>query len=155
MTTYYTCGFYFSEDLEYVLLIEKARPDWQKGKYNGIGGHIESGEMPLSCQEREFAEETGCEERIAWDGTHSLVNVDDHIFFFRAMGPKFDVDEFFPGGDEKPRWVPVKEINNYNILPNLSWMIPMMISPCGVFDKFELVGYRDATSRWNYETTKK
>lgn len=146
---YYTCGFYFTEDYKYVLLIEKARPDWQKGKYNGVGGHVEHGELPYDAQVREFKEETGFEKYIDWESTHSLVSDDAHIFFYKTTGPKFDVDAFFPGGDEKPRWIPVSAIDNYNIIPNLSWTIRLLASKCGVFEKFDLIGSAEAYSRWD------
>ena len=55
----YCCGFMFSKDFSHVLLIEKARPKWQEGKVNGIGGHLESGESPVDAMVREFEEETG------------------------------------------------------------------------------------------------
>lgn len=42
-----------------VLLIEKQRPEWQKGRLNGVGGKIEPGEADSSAMIREFAEETG------------------------------------------------------------------------------------------------
>jgi 8-oxo-dGTP diphosphatase len=54
----YVLGFMFSVDLQRVALIRKAKPEWQKGRLNGIGGKIEEGEMPIDAQVREFREET-------------------------------------------------------------------------------------------------
>ncbi len=59
MRTPYVLGFAFNNDN--VALILKNRPAWQKGLYNGIGGHIEPGETPLKAMIREFKEETGVE----------------------------------------------------------------------------------------------
>lgn len=42
-----------------VALIRKNRPDWQRGKLNGIGGHVESDESVRVAMSREFSEETG------------------------------------------------------------------------------------------------
>ena len=53
----YVVGFLFQGDK--VALIQKNRPAWQKGKLNGIGGHIEENETPLSTVDREFFEELG------------------------------------------------------------------------------------------------
>lgn len=56
----YVLGFAFDyecPDLS-VLLIRKAKPAWQKGKLNGVGGKIEPGEKPLVAMVREFFEET-------------------------------------------------------------------------------------------------
>lgn len=57
----YTLGFIFNKELSHVLLIKKQRSTWQKGKYNGIGGHIEEGEEPYECFIREVQEESGIE----------------------------------------------------------------------------------------------
>ena len=40
--TEYVVGFAFDKKRENVALIQKNRPPWQKGKLNGIGGHIEA-----------------------------------------------------------------------------------------------------------------
>jgi 8-oxo-dGTP pyrophosphatase MutT (NUDIX family) len=51
-----------------VALIKKQRPDWQRHRWNGIGGSIEMktvagggmrSEVPIEAMQREFAEETG------------------------------------------------------------------------------------------------
>lgn len=54
----YVLGFQVSPKLDQILLIQKARPDWQAGRLNGIGGHVEPGETPIQAMVREFAEET-------------------------------------------------------------------------------------------------
>jgi 8-oxo-dGTP diphosphatase len=64
----YCLGFAF-DDLGRVCLITKDKPDWQKGKLNGVGGSIEPGEMPIDAMVREFKEETGVEVPI-WRWTH-------------------------------------------------------------------------------------
>lgn len=60
--TRYCLGFLFSEAPEYrsVCLIRKTKPEWQRGKLNGVGGKIKDGELPLVAMRREFMEETGC-----------------------------------------------------------------------------------------------
>ena len=42
-----------------ILMIRKNRPDWQAGKLNFPGGHIEEGEQPDYAACRELYEETG------------------------------------------------------------------------------------------------
>jgi len=56
----YVCGFAFGEEYSRVALVLKNRPDFLKGKYNGIGGKIDDGENPEKAMVREFQEETGC-----------------------------------------------------------------------------------------------
>jgi 8-oxo-dGTP diphosphatase len=56
----YVLGFAFSRDGEEIVLINKNRPEWQKGKLNGIGGKIEPEDnCPNDAMIREFKEETG------------------------------------------------------------------------------------------------
>lgn len=55
----YVLGFAFSRDKKDMVLISKLRPEWQKGKLNGVGGKIEDGERRFHAMIREFKEETG------------------------------------------------------------------------------------------------
>lgn len=57
--TEYSLGFAFSADRHKMVVITKNRPQWQAGKWNGVGGHIEQGETAIQCMVREFVEETG------------------------------------------------------------------------------------------------
>lgn len=72
MSTEYVCGFMFNNALDKVVLIHKNKPEWQKGKVNGVGGKIErlaapdidvprflAYESPDVAMAREFREETG------------------------------------------------------------------------------------------------
>ena len=56
----YVLGFAFDKYKHNVVLLEKNRPDWQKGLWNGIGGKVENTDYDegfAMC--REFKEETG------------------------------------------------------------------------------------------------
>lgn len=55
----YVLGFAFSPDKNEVLLIKKLKPEWQKGRFNGIGGKVELEETSYTAMVREFQEETG------------------------------------------------------------------------------------------------
>lgn len=60
----YVLGFAFTpKDLkgnQKVALIEKLKPEWQRGKFNGIGGKLEKDDISKHCaMSREFEEETG------------------------------------------------------------------------------------------------
>lgn len=55
----YAMTLIFSEDDREVLLIEKNHPEWQRGKLNIPGGHVEDGEEMVHAAVRELKEETG------------------------------------------------------------------------------------------------
>lgn len=55
----YVVGFMFSNKLNLVVLIQKTKPAWQAGKWNGVGGKVEPGELPIDAMIREYEEETG------------------------------------------------------------------------------------------------
>lgn len=64
MTEYvhYCLGFLFDTlSLSHgsVVLIEKKKPKFQRGKLNGVGGKVEPGETHFDAMIREFKEETG------------------------------------------------------------------------------------------------
>lgn len=54
----YVLGFRYCES-DGVLLIQKNRPEWQAGLWNGLGGKINDGERPIDAMVREFNEESG------------------------------------------------------------------------------------------------
>ena len=119
----YVLGFYFTSG-EYgplVLLIRKTKPDWQAGKLNGIGGHVEIGETPAQAMTREFTEETG-----------AIVN--DWQPFLIMEFPQSRVHCYVRIGnvplglmtttDEAIGWTSVDALPDI-VLPNLRWLVPM------------------------------
>ncbi|RLV92393.1 8-oxo-dGTP diphosphatase [Spathaspora sp. JA1] len=54
----YTLGFIYCPENKKVLLLNRNKSPWM-GKWNGVGGKLESGETPLQCIQRETLEETG------------------------------------------------------------------------------------------------
>lgn len=72
----YTCAFAF--DQNWVLLIRKAKPDWQRGLLNGIGGKVEPGETITEATVREFHEETGVDPTLVAP-----------IFFHSMLWPEY------------------------------------------------------------------
>lgn len=55
----YVLGIVLDYDMKHILLMEKKRPSWQVGKFNGLGGKIEKNEIAIDAMIREFKEETG------------------------------------------------------------------------------------------------
>ena len=123
--TKYCLGFMFNEKETDVLLIEKSKPDWQKGKFNGIGGKVEEGESPVQAMRREFKEECGIEQPI-WRYVVSMSMPDawvvdvftcksDNVFNFKTME------------QEIVNLISLSELDKFDLLPNLNWLIPMCL----------------------------
>jgi len=123
--TKYVTGFLFSLDGNDVALIEKQKPEWQKGMINGIGGKIKDGETPAQAMEREFAEETGVViPAEKWDHYVTLYNDWFECHFFRAKSDKIkDVRTM-----EKETVVTLNirvALVGAPLIPNLHWLIPL------------------------------
>ena len=119
MMEHYVMGFMFSLDGTQVALIHKLRPEWQMGLWNGIGGHIESGETPEEAMIREFIEETGVE--TAWGHTLTFVCPGGTVYVFRAGGP---LELLKTTTDEEVRAFPINTLPK-KIMGNLRWIIPL------------------------------
>ena len=138
MKTPYVLGFLFVKGQ--VVLISKLRPDFQAGKLNGVGGHIEPGETPNQAMAREWFEETG-ERRENWDKFCSLELSDCVIYCFRAVDTNTTAHTMT---DEYVHLIPLEFLYLYHRMPNLDWMIPLAMSGDRLtrFIKYEPQAYR-------------
>ncbi len=130
--TNYVCGFMFSEDRQLVALIEKQKPDFLKGLWNGIGGKIEHSEVleeaPGLAMAREFLEETGVATKISeWElfCQHTWSNGNE-VWFFKCFSDKvYNVKTM---EKEPVRMVRIVYANRYmHLKENLRWLIPMAL----------------------------
>lgn len=129
MTTKYVAGFAFDSAGSVVALIRKNRPDWQKGKLNGIGGHVEEGETPVAAMAREFREETGVE-----------IGIQDWHRYAHYRGEGFELDFFLTFNDavlnaqsptdEKVEFVRVATLyhHSWEMVVNVPWLVYMALS---------------------------
>lgn len=113
----YVVGYLFNKKDE-VCLIEKNRPDWQKGRMNGVGGHIEDDETPEQAMIREFKEEAGA--TVKWREFCFLHGPTYELYCFTSRDD-VKVDTMT---DEVISWYHIDKLPE-KILPNLKWMIPM------------------------------
>ncbi len=128
--TIYCLGFAFGEVqvgrrlTTQVALIRKARPDWQAGKLNGIGGHVEEDELPRFAMVREFEEETGCKtEPCVWDEFSKMNLPRAEVYCYRAFG--IDLMSLETKTDEEVLRVDVEDLHNVHCIPNISWLLPL------------------------------
>jgi 8-oxo-dGTP diphosphatase len=136
--TEYVCGF--AGDGEYVLLVEKLKPNWMAGRMNGIGGKLEDYEDIEAGMIREWKEEVGEDTKVGDWRYFSKLETDEHlIYFFIKRMEKDDLFKYhFKNNDigERMMVVPIKSIHRespLNIIPNLAWLVPMAFDKGKVF----------------------
>lgn len=100
----YVVGVVRDRTIGSVIMIQKARPAWQKGKLNFPGGKIEAGETPEEAVSREFQEEVGTTKPPDdWEVFAILEETDKfRVYCLRLKeGVKFELDrENTPATDE-------------------------------------------------------
>lgn len=75
-------GFVFDRQESTVVLIRKNHPDYQKGKWNGIGGQVEQGELSVEAIRRECLEECGLDVPLSqWKYLEYVSEWELHVFF--------------------------------------------------------------------------
>lgn len=126
----YSLGFCFSKDKSTVALVHKLKPKWQVGKVNGIGGKKEDNESYHECMVREFKEETGvlvpewkyvCTIRASWGEMQIFKVFTDDVYNVKTMEI------------EPIEMVQVDSVFDYNIIPNLNWIIPLCLDKDNIF----------------------
>lgn len=126
--TNYVLAFLFDETTEKVWLIEKQKPEWQKGCLNGIGGKIEEGEAPWQACIRELKEESGIDlhpDYLHEVGVMGGVNND---------GSGFKVHIFTAVTDQKLETKEIEQVGQYLVTEVKSFKhienVPMLIEAC-------------------------
>lgn len=119
----YVLGFIFNEDKTKVLLIEKNKPEFLKGFLNGVGGKMLRDELPRNAMVRECKEEVGI--NIPYDDW--VMNMVLHgnsylIYVYSAVGDIYSARKL---ESEEPHICFVD--NPGNIVPNLKWILPMIL----------------------------
>ena len=119
----YVVGYLINPENNEVCLIKKNRPKWQKGRLNGVGGHIEDGESPQVAITREFREEAG-EDNINWRQFLYVTGNQYELYCFTAKADSKNLAKIHTVTDEIIGWYPIESLPE-NILSNLKWLIPM------------------------------
>jgi 8-oxo-dGTP diphosphatase len=135
-------GFLINPRRSTVALIEKQKPEWQKGLLNGIGGKIEEGETPIEAMKREFLEETGATVD-SWREFAHMNHSGNEVHFFTAQSESVTIRSLTI---EKVDWYNIDDIvtYQYRIINNLSWLIPLALDKDEVFVKIQ-----DASTHWS------
>jgi len=115
-------------------MVRKARPAWQAGFLNAVGGHIELGEMPHEAMRREFMEETGM-GFSTWQPVLELYSPPaGHIYFFKSFATDalLDLVKTQPLSNSMVEPILVLRIVDLltgpdSMIPNLRWILPVMM----------------------------
>lgn len=130
----YVVGFAFAlsaDSLRHVLLIEKQRPNWQRGLYNGVGGKIEAAETATQAMAREFKKETGLAWE-AWDPVAVLRGADFSVAFFSAFMLRGTFWQARSTTDEMLVRVRTDRLHGLPMVPNLHVLIPLALDDSGI-----------------------
>ena len=123
----HSLAFIFNPEGTHVALIEKQRPAWQKGLWNGLGGKVEPGETIMECVLREVDEESGIKTKDKdWKYVGDLTSQDWHvgIYAMQLRQPYYDLHS---DTGEKTAWIPKNNLPE-KIMDNLHWLIPLCTS---------------------------
>lgn len=124
----YVLGFLFSSDKKSVVLIKKAKPQWQAGLLNGVGGKIELNETSVQAMVREFQEETtSITAESLWINYADMVGPNWRVYCFYAIDSDLAVASAKTNTNEEVLKLDIDKIKDYQCVSNLSWLIPLAL----------------------------
>lgn len=123
----YTIGALFTPDFKNVLLIEKVRPEWQRGKLNFPGGHIEDGETCSECVAREFLEETELNILPSEWLYIGKINNPGNYYVDVLAAVCNNMGAIQSPTDETASWYSVDRLPE-NVVSNIRWLVPFAIN---------------------------
>ncbi len=103
------------------------------GRYNGIGGHLERDEDPLSGMLREIQEETGlAPDQVSRVALRGICHIDAGqeagiiLFVFTAVAASRQVKANEEGS---LHWVPLSHVNSLPVADDLPILLPRLFGP--------------------------
>jgi 8-oxo-dGTP diphosphatase len=126
MSKEYVLGFLFSEDRKNVVLLRKNKPNYQKGKMNGLGGKVEKVDGTFeTAMTREFQEEAGVVV-TDWKRFATVYNDDFYIAVFKSFG---DISNVRTMEDEIVSVVRLSNLHLFGeIMPNLKALLEVALN---------------------------
>jgi len=123
----FTVGFITNKDQ--IILLHRNKPP-NKGKWNGVGGHIESGESPYQSMLREIDEETGLKLDsvhfggiLTWEGFE--INKGG-LYIFSADVDSWKIKE---NGEGHLAWHPIQfAFSHPDMVDNIHFFLPPVLA---------------------------
>lgn len=110
-----------------VLLVQKTKPAWQAGLWNGVGGKMEGAETTMAAMNREFAEETSL-HLINWKYVAMEMGPDYSTYFYSCVLPVTSMRPLVPSvndAGERLAWRDTRFLPQLNVVGNLRWLVPL------------------------------
>lgn len=133
MIVEYVVGFLFSPDQRKVALIQRLKPEWQRGRYNGIGGQIETRDITraaskdgtgLTAMRRYGLEETAV-DIPNWQHYADLISKYYTTHCFCAFDYK--IDDLKSPTDEQMHVFRINALPD-QLVHNAKWLIDMALN---------------------------
>lgn len=122
-----TISFIVRQNAVLLIKLPSDRPGWS-GRYNGVGGHVEIGEDPLSAARREVLEETGL--TVPDQHLCGVVTVDTGdspgIGLFIFIGESIE-GELAASSEGNPAWVPLDGLAEFQLVEDMEFLIPQAL----------------------------
>jgi 8-oxo-dGTP diphosphatase len=128
----------FDGPRDFIALIKKARPAWQKDRYNGLGGKVKPGETWEQACHREFQEEgEGIIPADRWRRIAVFHCENGDTVHFAAFSGNF---KLVTRTDEPVGFfsVAVAQDQGFPLIDNLRWLIPMALDGLSLGDRAPL-----------------
>lgn len=101
-------------------------------QYNGLGGHIERNEDPLSGARREIREESGLEvDDLTLRSVHNIDAGADTGILLLVYTARATSRDFNKTGDDEGtlEWVPIDRLDEYDLVEDLPIILSKLFSP--------------------------
>jgi len=121
------------------------------GKYNGIGGHLERGEDPLTAAQRELVEETGLSAELRLCGALVVdTGGPPGVALFIFTG-EYSGGELSASAEGTPEWVALARVSDLPVVEDVPTLLTKIDSMRRVEAPFSARSYYDVSGRLRIE----